>query len=44
VSPSPGTAVWLLSPRRVVDAFIHAHDLPASAWGMNRALNLRASP
>jgi nucleoside-diphosphate-sugar epimerase len=32
--------VWLLSPRRVVDAFIHAHDLPASAWGSNRALNL----
>jgi D-erythronate 2-dehydrogenase len=34
------TGVWLLSPRRVVEAFIHAHDLPASAWGMNRALNL----
>jgi len=32
--------VWLLSPRRVVDAFIHAHDLQASAWGTNRALNL----
>jgi D-erythronate 2-dehydrogenase len=36
----PGTGVWLLSPRRVVDAFIHAHDLPAAAWGSNRALNL----
>jgi nucleoside-diphosphate-sugar epimerase len=36
----PDTLVWLLSPRRVVDALIHAHDLPASAWGMNRALNL----
>jgi len=24
----------------VVEAFIHAHDLPASAWGSNRALNL----
>jgi len=36
----PDTLVWLLSPRRVVDAFIHAHDLPASAWGTNRALNL----
>jgi nucleoside-diphosphate-sugar epimerase len=34
------TGVWLLSPRRVVDAFIHAHDLPASTWGTNRALNL----
>jgi nucleoside-diphosphate-sugar epimerase len=32
--------VWLLSPRRVVEAFIHAHDLPASAWGMNRTVNL----
>jgi len=36
----PGTGVWLLSPRRVVEAFIHAHDLPASSWGMNRGLNL----
>jgi nucleoside-diphosphate-sugar epimerase len=36
----PDTLVWLLSPRRVVDALIHAHDLPASAWGVNRALNL----
>jgi nucleoside-diphosphate-sugar epimerase len=34
------TGVWLLSPRRVVDAFIHAHELPPEAWGMNRALNL----
>lgn len=36
----PETGVWLLSPRRVVEAFIHAHDLPAPAWGSNRALNL----
>jgi nucleoside-diphosphate-sugar epimerase len=36
----PQTLVWLLSPRRVVEAFVHAHDLPASAWGTNRALNL----
>jgi nucleoside-diphosphate-sugar epimerase len=34
------TGVWLLSPRRVVEAFIHAHDLPASRWGSNRVLNL----
>jgi nucleoside-diphosphate-sugar epimerase len=34
------TGIWLLSPRRVVDAFIHAHDLPSSAWGVNRVLNL----
>jgi nucleoside-diphosphate-sugar epimerase len=36
----PETGVWLLSPRRVVEAFIHAHDLSASAWGSNRSLNL----
>jgi nucleoside-diphosphate-sugar epimerase len=34
------TGVWLLSPRRVVEAFIHAHDLPAGAWGANRVVNL----
>lgn len=34
------TAVWLLSPARVVEDFIHAHDLPASAWGADRVLNL----
>jgi nucleoside-diphosphate-sugar epimerase len=36
----PGTGVWLLSPRRVVEAFIHAHDLPAAKWGSNRVVNL----
>jgi len=34
------TGVWLLSPRRVIDAFVHAHELPAAAWGTRRALNL----
>jgi nucleoside-diphosphate-sugar epimerase len=34
------TGVWLLSPRRVVDAFIHAHDLPGSAWPTTRVVNL----
>ena len=37
---SPDTGVWLLSPRRVVDAFIHAHELPQDAWGTNRVVNL----
>lgn len=37
---SPETCVWILSPGKVVDAFIHAHDLPSSAWGLNRVLNL----
>src|SRR5437879_5150060 len=36
----PETGVWLLSPRRVVEAFIHAHDLPAAKWGPNRVVNL----
>jgi nucleoside-diphosphate-sugar epimerase len=30
----------LLSPRKTVEAFIHAHDLPGSKWGVNRALHL----
>jgi nucleoside-diphosphate-sugar epimerase len=34
------TGVWILSPARVVDAFIHAHDLPASAWPPSRVVNL----
>ncbi len=34
------TGIWLLSPRRVVEGFIHAHDLPASAWGASRVVNL----
>jgi D-erythronate 2-dehydrogenase len=37
---APETGVWLLSPRRVVEAFIHAHDLPSAAWGSNRVVNL----
>jgi D-erythronate 2-dehydrogenase len=37
---APETGVWLLSPRRVVEAFIHAHDLPVGAWGANRVVNL----
>ena len=37
---SPRTGVWLLSPRRVVDAFIRACELPPSAWGSRRVVNL----
>ena len=36
----PETGVWLLSPRRVTEAFVHAHELPASAWGHRRVVNL----
>jgi nucleoside-diphosphate-sugar epimerase len=35
---APETGVWLLSPRRVVDAFVHAHA--PEAWGAKRVVNL----
>lgn len=34
------TGVWLLSPRRCVENFIHAHETDTSAWGTRRVLNL----
>jgi len=37
---APETGVWMLSPRRVVDAFIHAWELAPEAWGTQRWLNL----
>jgi nucleoside-diphosphate-sugar epimerase len=37
---APQTGVWLLSPRRVVDALLHAYELPPDAWGANRVVNL----
>ncbi len=37
---SDQTGVWVLSPRRVVDAFIHGAELPAADWGPNRAVAL----
>lgn len=42
-SPCPvaaETGVWLLSPKRVIEAFLHAHDLPAAAWPSTRTVNL----
>jgi nucleoside-diphosphate-sugar epimerase len=35
----PETRMWVLSPRRVIEALIHAHEIPAERWGMNRVLN-----
>ncbi|HXF17916.1 MAG TPA: D-erythronate dehydrogenase [Burkholderiales bacterium] len=32
--------MWILSPGKVLDAFIHANELPESAWGTNRAVTL----
>jgi nucleoside-diphosphate-sugar epimerase len=37
---APETGVWMLSPGRVVDAFLHAWELDAAAWGTQRWLNL----
>lgn len=37
---APETGVWMLSPGRVVEAFLHAWELPAEAWGTQRWLNL----
>ena len=34
------TGVWVLSPRRVVENFIHAAELPAETWGSNRGVAL----
>lgn len=34
------TGVWLLSPKRVIEAFLHAYALPASAWPSTRTVNL----
>ena len=41
ICPVPDTTgVWILSPRRVVEAFVHALDLPSSAWPTTRVVNL----
>jgi nucleoside-diphosphate-sugar epimerase len=37
---APETGVWLLSPGKVVGAFIHAWELPPETWGAQRWLNL----
>jgi nucleoside-diphosphate-sugar epimerase len=37
---SPDTVMALASPRRVVDLLLHAHDLPAAAFGASRSLQL----
>ena len=36
----PDLALWILSPRQAVSSLVHAHDLPGSAWGAQRSLNL----
>jgi len=33
-------ALWLMSPATVIRNLLHAHEIPADAWGTSRALNL----
>ena len=37
---SADTGVWLSSPRRVVESFVHAYELSPQQWAGNRVLNL----
>ena len=37
---SPETVMALASPRRVVEALLHAHDLPGNVFGASRSLQL----
>ena len=32
--------IWLLSPGKVIEALIHAYELPSSDWGVKRVINL----
>ncbi|GHU29500.1 hypothetical protein AGMMS50256_14520 [Betaproteobacteria bacterium] len=34
------TSLWLLSPTKVIESLIYAFELPSSAWGTKRVLNL----
>jgi len=36
----PTTEMYVLSPRRMVESFLHAHELPAASLGFNRAMFL----
>jgi nucleoside-diphosphate-sugar epimerase len=36
----PSTGMWMSSPVTAVAALVHAHELPAVAWGTLRSLNL----
>jgi D-erythronate 2-dehydrogenase len=36
----PDTFLWLTSPGRLIASLLHAYELPATAWNMDRSLNL----
>lgn len=37
---SPDLRIWLLSPRYAIESLILGHDLPSSAFGLNKSINL----
>jgi nucleoside-diphosphate-sugar epimerase len=37
---SPQSRMWILSPRRAIESFIHAAELPTAAWGYSRTVAL----
>ena len=37
---SPEARMWILSPRRAIESFIYAAELPAKAWGSYRGVAL----
>lgn len=37
---TPDATMWILSPRRVVEAFLHANELPADTLGVSRSISL----
>jgi len=37
---SPESRMWILSPRRAIESFIHAAEIPAAAWRSSRAVAL----
>jgi len=36
----PATDLWILSPGKVVENFLRAHELPSGEWGITRVVNL----
>jgi nucleoside-diphosphate-sugar epimerase len=34
------TRVWVMSPAHAVASFVHAHETPSAAWGLQRAVSL----
>ncbi len=37
---APDTLLWLMSPRRAIQAILHGHELDAAAFGPSRSMNM----